>query len=86
MRFEPVIFGQFESAVQIVLNPFEPACSNGTNNYLVRHLIRELTRKLTVLCNNTARTTSLFVARAEMLVLKTASAHQYFSRREGGSK
>ena len=54
------------------------------NSLTVRTLTREIYSGITVLLNNTARTTLLFVARAEMLVLGTASAHQFFSRRKGG--
>jgi hypothetical protein len=56
------------------------------NNLTVRTLTREIHSGITVLLYNTARTTLLIVARAEMLVLKTASAHQFFSRRKGGKK
>lgn len=54
------------------------------NNLTVRTLTREIYSGITVLLNNTARTTLLIVARAEMLVLGTASAHQFLSRRKGG--
>ena len=99
MEFEPFILGGFESRVQIGLNPFEPAISTGFEprvqiglnpsndvrfNYLGRHLTGKLTRKLTVLCNNTARTTLLIVARAVWLVLKTATAQVILSRQIGG--
>jgi hypothetical protein len=60
--------------------------SNEKTNLTVRTLTREIHSGITVLLYNTARTTLLIVARAEMLVLKTASAHQFFSRRKGGKK
>ena len=100
MEFEPVILAGFEPRVQIGLNPFEPAISTGFEprvqiglnpfkhvrfNYLGRHLTGKLTRKLTVLCNNTARTTLLIVARTVWLVLKTATAQVILSHQIGGS-
>jgi len=86
MEFEPVIFVQFEPRILTGFKPFEPMFSNRLDNSLVRHLHRELLRELTVLYNNTARTTSRYVARAVWLVWKTATAHGILSRRKGGSK
>jgi hypothetical protein len=86
MEFEPIIPAGFEPRVQIGLNPFEPGCSNRINRSLIRGLTRDLLRELTVLYNNTARTTSRYVARAEWLVCKTAIAQVVLSRRKGGSK
>jgi hypothetical protein len=86
MEFEPVILAGFEPRVQTGLNPFEPVASNGKSVITVNMLTSGITSELTVLCNNTARTTLWIVARAEMLVLKTASAQVIWSRRKGGSK
>lgn len=86
MGFEPVISVQFEPRILTGFKLFEPVFSNRHDNSLVRHLHRELLRKLTVLYNNTARTTSRYVARAVWLVWKTATAHGILSRRKGGSK
>ena len=86
MEFEPVIASQFEPLIRTLFEPFEPMYSIRINNSLVRHLHRELLRKLTVLYNNTARTTSRYVARAVWLVMKTATAHGILSRRKGDSK
>ena len=82
MEFEPVIPAGFAPRIQIGLNPFEPVKSNRTDRIIIRHLISDLI----VFCKKTARTTLRIVSRAEMLVLKTASAHQLLSRRKGGSK
>ena len=83
MEFEPVILAPFEPRFQIGLNPFEPGRSNRTDCLIIRHLISDLI----VFCKKTARTTLRIVARAEMLVLGTASAPIIFGcRREGGSK
>ena len=86
MQFEPSVLAGFEPRIQIGLNPFELVLSIRINRSLVRHLTRDLIRELTVLYNNTARTTLWIVARAGMLVLKTASARQILSHRKGGSK
>lgn len=86
MEFEPVISAGFEPRIQIGLNPFESVASNSKSVITVSMLTSGITSELTVLCNNTARTTLWIVARAEMLVLKTASAQVIWSRREGGSK
>ncbi len=86
MEFEPAISRQFERLNLTGFKPFEPSISIRLNNSLVRHLHRELPRKLTVLYNNTARTTSRYVARAVWLVWKTATAHGILSRRKGDSK
>ena len=86
MEFEPAISTGFEPRVQIGLNPFEPVQTNGTIRIIVRQLISRLTSDLIVLYTNTARTTLWIVARAEMLVVKTASAQVMWSRRKGGSK
>ena len=83
MEFEPAILPLFEPRIQIGLNPFEPACPNRTGCLIIRHLISDLI----VFCKKTARTTLRIVARAEMLVLGTASALVILGfRREGGSK
>ena len=82
MEFEPVISGLFEPSVQIGLNRFEPVSSIRTDRIIIRHLISDLI----VFCKKTARTTLRIVSLAEMLVLKTASAHEIWSRRKGGSK
>jgi hypothetical protein len=86
MEFEPVISAGFGPRIQIGLNPFEPVASNRKSMVTVSMLTSGITSELTVLCNNTARTTLWIVARAEMLVLKTASAQVIWSRRKGGSK
>ena len=86
MEFEPDNYTGFEPLNLTGFKLFEPMLSNRHDNSLVRHLHRELLRKLTVLYNNTARTTSRYVARAVWLVWKTATAHGILSRRKGGSK
>ena len=83
MEFEPVIPAGFEPRMQTGSNPFESGRSNRTGGIIIRHLISDLI----VFCKKTARTTLRIVARAEMLVLRTASALMILGcRREGGSK
>ena len=86
MDFEPAVFTGFEPLALTGFKWFEPRVSIRINNSLVRGLTRDLPRELTVLCNNTARTTSRIVSRAVWLVWKTATAHGILSRRKGGSK
>jgi len=82
MEFEPLVSGLFEPAIQIGLNRFEPVSSNRTDRIIIRHLISILI----AFCKKAVRTTLRIVARAGMLVLKTASAPQILCRRKGGSK
>ena len=86
MDFEPTNFEQFEPRIQTLFEPFEPFVSIRNGHLMIRHLISGIISALIVLYTNTARTTLWIVARAEMLVWKTASAHDIWSRRKGGSK
>ena len=79
MEFEPAIRPLFEPAFERLSGP----SSIRTDRIIIRHLISDLI----VFCKKTARTTLRIVARAEMLVLRTASALMILGcRREGGSK
>ena len=79
MEFEPAIRRLFEPASGCLSGPI----SIRTDRVIIRHLISDLI----VFCKKTARTTLRIVSRAEMLVLRTASALTFSEcRREGGSK
>ena len=86
MGFEPVIASQFGPWNLTGFKPFEPVLSNGKWHVVIRRLISNLSSDLIVLYTNTARTTFWIVARAEMHVCETASAHVIWSRRKGDSK
>ena len=86
MHSETFIPVNLEPAFGVNRNQGQPPRSNRKRHLTVRTLTRGITSGITVLYNNTARTTLWIVARAEMLVLKTASARHFWSRREGGPK
>ena len=86
MDFEPAAAAPIDQLSRDVSIMLESGFSIRKGNFLIRLLTRNLIRNLIVLCNNTARTTLLIVARADRLVLKTASALMILSRRKGGSK
>ena len=86
MDFEPAAKTPIDQLSTLVSIMLDCGFSIRKGNFLVRYLIGNLIRNLTVLYTNTARTTLLIVARADRLVLKTASALMILSRRKGGSK
>ena len=86
MHSETLIPVNLEPRSGVNPHPVQTPRSNRKRHLTVRTLTREITSGITVLYNNTARTTLWIVARAEMHVLKTASARHFWSRREGGPK